>query len=483
MATEKSAAPARKPLWTYLAGIVAVFMISMDNLVVTNALPVISAKLHTGLEGLEWTVNGYTLTFAVLMLTGAALGDRYGRRRMFAVGMSVFTLSSAAAALAPSIGVLIAARAVQGAGAAIVMPLSITLIASVTPLSKRGLALGLWSATAGLGAALGPVIGGAVTQAGSWQWIFWINVPIGLLLLSLLWLVTESRSGAGRLDPLGVVLITGGLFGVVFGLVRGNGHGWTSPQVLGSLIGGGLLLAAFVAWEARAATPMLPLSLYRNRGFASMNASMLVTVTGMFGMIFLFAQYLQLVRGYSPLGAGVRALPWTASPAVSAVVAGLLAKRVGGRQLIAAGAALQAIGIGLLAVQTSATVPYPQLIPAFVIAGTGIGVFFAPITRLTLGFAPAELEGVASGTSAALRQLGTVIGVAVLGAVFSAHGGLGSPAEFIRGLDATLAVSAIILGASVFLPLLAPDPERQARTAMAPEAATAPQPARAAASG
>jgi len=480
MATEKAAAPARNPLWTYLAGLVAVFMISMDNLVVTNALPVISAKLHTGLEGLEWTVNAYTLTFAVLMLTGAALGDRYGRRRMFAVGMTVFTLSSAAAALAPSIGALIAARAVQGVGAAIIMPLSITLIASVTPPNKRGLALGLWSATAGLGAALGPVIGGAVTQAGSWQWIFWINVPIGILLLSLLWLFTESRSGAGRLDPAGVVLITGGLFGVVFGLVRGNAHGWTSGQVLGSLVGGGLLLAAFVAWEARAATPMLPLSLYRNRGFASMNASMLCTVTGMFGMIFLFAQYLQSVRGYTPLGAGVRALPWTASPAVSAVVAGLLANRVGGRQLIAAGAALQAIGIGLLAVQTTATVPYPQLIPAFVIAGAGIGVFFAPITRLTLGFAPEELEGIASGTSAALRQLGSVIGVAVLGAVFSAHGGLGSPAAFVRGLDATLTVSAIILGVSVFLPLLAPDPERQARTALAAEPGTGPEPAAAA---
>jgi MFS family permease len=216
---------------------------------------------------------------------------------------------------------------------------------------------------------------------------------------------------------------------------------------------------------------MLPLSLYRSRGFASMNASMLGTVTGMFGMIFLFSQYLQTVRGYTPLGAGLRALPWTASPAVSAVVAGLLTRRVGGRQLIAAGAALQATGIGLLAVQTSATVPYIQLIPAFVIAGCGIGVFFAPITRLTLGFAPAELEGIASGTSAALRQLGTVIGVAVLGAVFSAHGSLTSPAAFVRGLDAALAVSAVILGISAFLPLLAPDPERQARTATGKDSA------------
>ena len=173
----------RKPFWTYLACCIAVFMISMDNLIVTNALPVIRQALHTGLEGLEWTVNAYTMTFAVLLLTGAALGDRFGRRRLLIIGVTVFTAGSAASALAPSIGVLIAARAVQGVGAAIVTPLTVTLIASVTPPARRGMALGLWGATVGLGAALGPVIGGAVTDAASWQWIFWINVPIGIAVL------------------------------------------------------------------------------------------------------------------------------------------------------------------------------------------------------------------------------------------------------------------------------------------------------------
>src|SRR5215468_1201757 len=238
-----------RTLWTYIVSGVAVFMVSMDNLVVTNALPVIRVDLGTGLEGLEWTVNAYTLSFAVFLLTGAALGDRFGRRRLFAIGLSIFTVASAAAAIAPNIGVLVAARAVQGLGGAIAMPLTLTLLASVVPPARRGLAFGIWRATGGLGVALGPFIGGAITQYSSWQWIFWVNVPIGLLLLPVLALVRESRGGAGRLDPVGTTLVTTGLFGVVFGVVRGNSHGWTSSQVLAGLVGGGLLLIAFLLWE------------------------------------------------------------------------------------------------------------------------------------------------------------------------------------------------------------------------------------------
>src|SRR5215472_14464138 len=262
----------KRSFWTFLVSGVAVFMVSMDNLIVTNALPVIRRSLNTGLEGLEWTVNAYTLTFAVFLLTGAALGDRFGRRRMFAIGLTVFTLASAAAALAPSIGALIAARAVQGVGGAIVMPLTLTLLASVIPPERRGVAFGVWGAMSGLGVALGPVIGGAVTDGFSWQWIFWINVPIGLILLPLVALVRESRGGAGRLDLVGVVLATAGLFGIVFGLVRGNAHGWTSTQVLTGLVGGGVLLLTFLAWQARAKAPMVPLRLFRRRGFGITNA-------------------------------------------------------------------------------------------------------------------------------------------------------------------------------------------------------------------
>src|SRR6185369_12094049 len=296
-----------------------------------------------------------------------------GRRRLLIIGFTVFTAGSAASALAPGIGVLIAARTVQGVGAAIVTPLTVTLIASVTPPQRRGLALGLWGATVGLGAALGPVIGGAVTDAASWQWIFWINVPVGIAVLPLLLLARESRSGAGRLDPAGVVLATAGLFGITFGLVRGNSHGWTSAQVLGSLIGGAVLLVLFLLWQSRARSPMVPLELFRSRGFSVVNAVALVMAFGMFGSVFLGAQFMQTVLGYSPFEAGLRTLPWTAVPAVAAPIAGLLMDRVGARRIVAVALALQAIGIGWLAAQSTVDATYPSLVPPFVIAGLGMG--------------------------------------------------------------------------------------------------------------
>ena len=446
----------RRAFWTYLASGVAVFMVSMDNLIVTNALPVIRRDLGTGLEGLEWTVNAYTLTFAVFLLTGAALGDRFGRRRLFAIGLSIFTVASAAAALAPTIGALIAARALQGLGGAIVMPLTLTLLASVTPPQRRGLALGLWGAMSGLGVALGPVIGGGITQYSSWQWIFWINVPIGLLLLPVVALVRESRGGAGRLDPLGVTLITAGLFGIVFGLVRGNSHGWTSGQVLFGLIGGTVLVLAFVAWQARARTPMVPLGLFRSRGFSVVNAVSLVMAFGMFGSVFLGAQYLQTVQGFTPFEAGLRSLPWTAVPAVAAPLSGLLMDRIGPRRIIALAMALQAAGIAWLGLESTTDLPYMRLVPPFILAGLGMGLFFAPMARLVLSFAPAELEGVASGTSNALRQLGTVLGIAVLGSIFSAYGGYASNQSFVDGMAVAMEVGAVVLAAGAGLILLAP---------------------------
>jgi EmrB/QacA subfamily drug resistance transporter len=459
----------RRAFWTYLASGVAVFMVSMDNLIVTNALPVIRTELGTGLEGLEWTVNAYTLTFAVFLLTGAALGDRFGRRRMLGIGLLVFTAASAAAALAPDIETLIAARAVQGLGGAMVMPLTLTLLASVTAPEKRGMALGIWGAMAGLGVALGPVIGGAITQSASWQWIFWINVPVGILLLPVVALVRESRGGAGKLDPVGVLLATAGLFGVTFGLVRGNGHGWTSPQVLTALVAGGLLVIAFVAWQNRARNPMVPLEMFRDRGFSVVNGVALVMAFGMFGSVFLGAQYMQTVLGYSPLEAGVRTLPWTAVPAVAAPIAGLLMDRVGARRIVAVAMALQAIGIGWLAAQSTVDLSYSRLIAPFVIAGLGMGLFFAPMARLTLGYSPRHLEGVASGTSNALRQLGTVLGVAVLGSIFSAYGDFGTPASFVDGMTPAMWVGAIVLAAGAGLILLAP--QRTTAPAPAPVAA------------
>ena len=448
----------RKPnvIWTWIAVSVAVFMVSLDNLVVTNALPVIRVNLAAGLEGLEWTVNAYTLTFAVFLLTGAALGDRFGRRKLFAIGLTVFTLASAAAAMAPNIGILIAARAVQGLGGAVVMPLTLTLLASVVTPAKRGVAFGIWGAMGGLGVALGPVVGGAIIQYSSWQWIFWVNVPVGLLLLPVLFGVRESRGGAGRLDPIGTVLVTLGLFGVVFGVVRGNGHGWASGQVLAGLIAGGLLIIAFLAWEARAVAPMVPLHIFRSRGFSITSAVSLIMAFGMFGSVFIVAQFLQTVQHFTPLQSGIRTLPWTARPGLAAPLAGILSDRLGARRIVAFGLLLQTIGIAWLAAVVRPDLPYPQMIPAFVLAGVGMGFFFAPIARMTIDFAPTEMQGVASGTSNALRQLGTVLGVAVLGAIFAAAGGYVSAQTFVNGMRAAETVGAIVLGLGTLLALAIP---------------------------
>jgi EmrB/QacA subfamily drug resistance transporter len=454
-----------KAWWTYLVTGVAVFMVAMDNLVVTNALPVIRVDLGTGLEGLEWTVNSYTLTFAVFLLTGAALGDRFGRRRLLALGLAVFTAASAAAAMAPNIGVLVTARTVQGLGGAVVMPLTLTLLASVVPPARRGLAFGAWGAMSGVGVALGPVIGGAITEYASWQWIFWINVPIGLVLLPLIALVRDSRGGAGRLDLIGTALVTAGLFGIVYGLIRGNGEGWTSGSVLAGLLGGGAALVAFVAWQARASAPMLPLGMFASRGFTLANLIGLMMSFGMFGTVFLLAQFMQTVQHYSPLEAGVRTLPWTAMPALAAPVAGILTDRIGGQRIVALGLALQAAGVGWLAAITSPTLPYSHMIVPFVLAGLGMGLFFAPITRLVLGFVPSHLEGVASGASNAIRQLGTVLGVAVLGAIFAGGGGYASGQQFVDGVVPAATVGALVLAGGAVLALAIPRP----RTA-APEA-------------
>src|SRR5262249_55868523 len=376
-----------RPLWTFLVTGLALFMVSLDSLVVTNALPSIRADLGTGIEGLEWTVSAYTLTFAVFLLTGAALGDRWGRRPVFLAGLAGFTAASAACAGAPDIGTLVAARAVQGVGAALVTPLTLTLLAAAVPRERRGLAFGAWSGMGGLAVALGPVVGGAITESASWQWIFWINVPVGVLLLPVAALrLADSRGPAARLDLLGTVLATAGLFGVVLGLVRGNGHGWTSPLVLTGLIGGSALLATFLAWERRTAAPMLPLRVFASRGFSVTIVASLAMSFGMLGSVFLLAQFLQGVQHYSPLAAGVRTLPWTAMPVLAAPLAGLLSDRVGPHRLVVAGLVLQAAGLGWLAVVTAPDVPYPALVPGFVLSGFGMGIFLAPVARLALGF-------------------------------------------------------------------------------------------------
>ena len=312
-------------IWTFAITSVALFMTTLDNLVVTTALPVIHRDLNASLSGLEWTVNAYTLTFAVLLITGAALGDRFGRRRMFVIGLAIFTVGSAAAALAPSIEVLILARALQGSGGAVVAPLTLTILSAAVPAERRGLVLGAWGGISGLAVAIGPLVGGAVVQGISWQWIFWLNVPIGLALIPLAWLrLQESRGPNDALDLPGVGLASAGLLGIVWGLVRGNSVGWGSAEIVTALVLGTILLALFVLWELRAEEPMLPLRFFRNRTFTSANVASLLMFFGMFGSIFLLAQFFQTVQGYSPLDAGLRILPWTAMPIFVAPIAGAL---------------------------------------------------------------------------------------------------------------------------------------------------------------
>jgi EmrB/QacA subfamily drug resistance transporter len=430
-------------IWTFAITSVALFMTTLDNLVVTTALPVIHRDLNASLSGLEWTVNAYTLTFAVLLITGAALGDRFGRRRMFVIGLAIFTAGSAAAALAPSIEVLIAARAVQGAGGAIVTPLTLTILSAAVPAERRGLVLGAWGGISGLAVAIGPLVGGAVVEGISWQWIFWLNVPIGLALIPLARLrLRESRGPNDALDLPGVGLASAGLFGIVWGLVRGNQVGWASPEIVFALVAGTIVLALFVLWELRAKEPMLPLRFFRNRTFTAANVASLLMFFGMFGSIFLLAQFFQTVQGYSPLQAGLRILPWTAMPIFVAPIAGALSDRIGGRPLMVTGLGLQAAGLAWIAAVSTPTVAYSALVVPFILSGVGMALYFAPVANVVLSSVRPEEEGQASGANNAIRELGGVFGVAVLASVFAHYGGYRTGQTFVDGL-----VPAIYVGA------------------------------------
>jgi EmrB/QacA subfamily drug resistance transporter len=443
--------------WTFAIVSVALFMVTLDNLVVSTALPTIRVDLGASLESLEWTVNAYTLAFAVLLLTGAALGDRFGRRRMFGLGVALFTASSAAAALAPTTGALVAARAAQGVGAAIVLPLTLTLLSEAVPPTKRGLALGAWSGISGLGVALGPVVGGAVVDGISWHWIFWLNVPIGLALVPLsARLLTESHGPAKQLDLPGIAFAGLGLLGVVFGIVRGEALGWTSASIVGSIGAGLALLVAFIAWELRAPAPMLPMRLFRSRAFSATNATSLAMFFGVFGSIFLLSQFFQTTQGLSPLDAGLRVLPWTIMPMFVAPVAGLLSDKIGARPLMAGGLALQAIAIAWLGAVTEPAVAYSSLIVPFILAGTGMALVFAPAANAVLGAVQPEEAGQASGATNAIRELGGVLGVAVLASVFTANGGYESPQAYVDGMTAALPIGAAVLGLGALMALVIP---------------------------
>jgi EmrB/QacA subfamily drug resistance transporter len=443
--------------WTLGIVSVALFMVVLDNLVVNVALPSIHRTLGASIQALEWTVNAYVLSYAVFLLTGAALGDRLGRKRMFIAGVTLFTISSAAAAVAPTSGALIAARAAQGFGAAIATPLTLTLLADAFPPAQRGLAIGVWSGISGVAVALGPLVGGAVIELSSWHWIFWINVPIGAILVPLAALrLTESRGPSGHLDLRGLTLGSTGLFGIVYGLVRSQSLGWTSPGVLIPIIGGAALVVAFVAAELRTAEPMLPMSFFAKRGFAVTNVVSLAMYFGMFGSIFFLSQFLQNVLHTTPLQAGVKLLVWTGATMVVSPLAGFFSERWGSRPFMVAGLASQAIALGWLASLASVGESYANMIAPFILAGAGMAMVFAPSANAVLSSVHTDQTGQASGATNAIRELGGVLGIAVLATVFTSHGGYTSPAAFVNGLVPAMWVGVAVLAAGALIAAFLP---------------------------
>jgi EmrB/QacA subfamily drug resistance transporter len=462
----------KQSIWTLAIVSVALFMVTLDNLVVTNALVSIREDLGASLEQLEWTVNAYTLSFAVFLLTASALGDRFGRRRVFAAGIALFTVSSAAAALAPGTEALIAARALQGVGGAVITPLSLTLLSDAFAAEKRGLALGIWSGVSGLGVALGPVVGGAVVEGLSWQWIFWLNVPIGLALVpAARAILGESRGPNSTLDIPGVALASGGLLGLVFGIVRSQELGWTSATVIASIAAGVVFLAAFAVHETRTERPMLPMRFFRNRTFAATNGVSLAMFFGAFGSIFLLAQFFQVAQHYSPLEAGIRTLPWTAMPIFVAPIAGILSDRIGSRPLMATGLALQAAGLSWIAIVTEPSTAYALFVPGFVLTGSGMAMVFAPAANAVLSAVRPEEAGQASGATNTIREIGGVLGVAVLATVFTSSGGFVSPQAYVDGLIPAVWVGAAVLAAGALVALLVPGKAKAPRPELAPACA------------
>ncbi|HEX2315302.1 MAG TPA: MFS transporter [Thermomonospora sp.] len=459
-----------KQAWTLGLASLASFMMALDSLVVTTALGTIRRDLTASLEALEWTVNAYNLTFAVLLLTGAALGDRFGRRRMFVVGLAVFTAASVACALSPGIGVLIASRALQGAGAALVLPLSLTLISAAFPPRTRGRAMGLYLGLTGLATFGGPFVGGVIAEGLAWQWIFWLNLPLGVVTIVLAARrVAEGFGPNTRFDLGGVVLVTAGAFGVVWGLVRGNAAGWGSAEVLGALVLGVALVAAFVLWERRAKAPMLPMRFFGVRAFATANPANFCVFASLYGTLFFLAQYFQSVFGEGPLGAGLRLMPWTATLMVCAPVAGALADRYGERTFVVAGLLLQTAGTGWLALAADAGAGYAGMLPALVIGGVGLTMAMPAAQKSVVGAVRPQEIGQASGAFMMLRIFGGVFGVAVAVAVFAGAGGYGSAEEFREGFVAAMGAVAALAFAGMLVALGMPGRRPVA-------VATAPQP-------
>jgi EmrB/QacA subfamily drug resistance transporter len=420
-------------------------MITLDNLIVLSTLPSMQRDLGVSIDRLQWVVDAYILSFAVLMLTGAALGDRYGRRRMLVMGLLLFTASSAAGALSHDLTQLVIARAVQGIGAALLMPMTLTLLSAAFPPERRTAALGLWSSIAGLGVALGPLLGGLIVETLDWHWIFWINVPVGLAAAALApRRLAESRGAQVPLDLRGLTLASGGLLGIVWATTRGNADGWTSSSTLAAYAIGAALLGAFVVQERRSAAPMLPLGLFRRPGFAAANGAGFGLHFTMFAAFFLIIQYLTQVHGDTALRAGVETLPWTLLPLVVSPFTGAFGGRIGHRPMIVAGLLLLSGGTAGAAFAMGLGANYSALVAPLVAIGLGIALVLPNVASAALGSALPEHIGKASGTNSTFRQLGGAFGIAIAVLVFDRAGSYASPGAVVDGVRAALFVAAAV---------------------------------------
>ncbi len=472
MITNKTHTSSGSATWVLVLASVASLMAALDAMVVSTALTTIRVHLGASIGQLEWTVNAYNLTLAVLLLPAAALGDRFGRRRMFTAGLALFVAASAACALSPNAGALIAARAVQGAGASLLVPNALALVGAAFPVERRGSALGILQGITGLAVVAGPVIGGAVAQGIAWQWIFWLNVPIGLAAIPLAYArIKESFGSDTALDIRGFALITGGALGIVWGLVRGNSTGWGSAEVVATLAVGAALVGAFGAWELRTREPMLPMRFFRSRAFSAGNAGVFFLFASLFGAVFFLPQFLQTGLGQPPLEAALRLSPWTATLFIAAPIAGALADRIGERPLLVSGLALQAAGMAWIALIATPHLAYGEMIAPLIVAGIGASLAIPPAASSVVGAVTQEEVGKAAGANSMLRELGGVFGVAILATVFTGAGGYASAQAFSDGFAPAIAVSAAlsIAGAIAGLGL----PRRQPTT----KAARQPQPA------
>ncbi len=440
-----NAHPQSKRTWVLALTSIASLMVALDTLVVSTALTTIRSDLGASIEELEWTINAYNLSLAVLLLPAAALGDRFGRRRVFAGGLALFVATSAACALAPDVGWLIAARAVQGVGAALVISLALSIVSAAFPAERRGAAIGILEGVTGLATIGGPVIGGAIAGGLSWEWIFWVNVPVGLVALPLVLARIEETFGPDTaLDIRGFALVTGGALGVVWGLVRGNSEGWGSFEVVAALALGALLLAAFVAWQLRAREPMLPMRFFRSRAFSAGNAATFCLFASLFAGVFFFAQFLQTGLGYGPLEAGLRLLPWTAALFFVAPLAGALADRIGERPLIVGGLALQAVGLGWVALIAEPGLAYVELVVPLIVTGVGASTAIPTSANPVVGAVGVEAVGKAAGANGMLRELGGVFGIAIAVAVFAGAGSYASTEAFSDGFAPAIGVAAAL---------------------------------------